>query len=329
MQIEPDTAPLILEELIFEPAALLHLPKQFGIGGAQGGRALLDALLQLGAREAELMVAVAQLPFNHTQLLDSVLEAASVGRELLFGVFALGDILGDGGDAIDAALAIANSERTKMDPTKLHIRHNDSEFLVEIGLGHSGPTVLHAQTILVVNGPEPGAGIGEQTFAGRTPGFPVSGADVRKDAGKFARWAFKHEKNRADIFGQLPESLFIFPESIISGAMSASDPDLLQGTLNGRRQPHEAVLHDVVMRAGFESGDGDFFADVTGHDNEGNVQSAKFEQFQCFESAESRHDIIGNDDIALFPLECGAEGIRGLESFRHRLITAPPQLTQQ
>ena len=149
-----------------------------------------------------------------------------------------------------------------MDPAELRVAQNDAKFFIEIYLSHFGPTMLHPQPVIRMNRFEPAIRIRKQSFARRTPGLAVGRTNIGKHPGEIASRALEHEENRANVFSQLTEPLFILAQSIIGRAVCAGNPAFLQGALNGRRQPDQAVFHHIIVGAGLQGGDGNFFTYV-------------------------------------------------------------------
>ena len=57
-------------------------------------------------------------------------------------------------------------------------------------------------------------------------------------------------------------------DALVGEVALAADRRFTQLALDGRRQPREVALHDVVVRAGLHRGDGGVFADRAGDEDE-------------------------------------------------------------
>ena len=88
--------------------------------------------------------------------------------------------------------------------------------------------------------------------------------------------------------------------------------------VDGRRQPREVVLHDVVVRAGTHRRDGGVFADRAGDEYEGQIWMLLANDRQRLGAAEARHRVVGDDQVPLAVVQLAAQRIGAVDPTRER-----------
>jgi hypothetical protein len=135
------------------------------------------------------------------------------------------------------------------------------------------------------------------------------------------------EKQRA--VGKIGERVVVREVGNALAGQVALPPDrgLAQFPLDGRRQPREVVLHDVVVRARPHRGDGGVFADRAGDKNEGQIRMLFADDRQRLGAAESGHGVIGDYEIPLALVQLAAQRLRVLDSTREDVVAGSVQRT--
>jgi len=70
-----------------------------------------------------------------------------------------------------------------------------------------------------------------------------------------------------------------------------------QSPLHGHAQPRQIALHDVVGRSAVDAVQRRFFADGAGNDDERNIEAGFLQQVYGFQTAESRHVVVAQNDV--------------------------------
>ena len=88
-------------------------------------------------------------------------------------------------------------------------------------------------------------------------------------------------------------------DALVGQVTLAPHRGFAQFPLDGRRQPLEVVLHDVVVRAGSHRGHGGVFADRAGDKNERQIRMLFANDRQRLGAAEARHRVVGDHQVPL------------------------------
>ena len=121
----------------------------------------------------------------------------------------------------------------------------------------------------------------------------------------------------AKVFLALTERLF---------GLFACQPHLsfLQLPFNGRAQAHELTLADEIARARFHRSHREFFSDLAGDDDDGDVDAVVPEELERHRGAELRHDPVAGNHLPRLTLECGYQRGRRIDALPRGLIAAAP-----
>ena len=90
-------------------------------------------------------------------------------------------------------------------------------------------------------------------------------------------------------------------QSILGNTLGLAHESFTYFPINGRNQPGQVVLHDVILRTGFHGGNGNALPDRSGYDDYWQVLAVLLGQLQYPERREAGHVVVGNDDIPLTP----------------------------
>jgi hypothetical protein len=126
------------------------------------------------------------------------------------------------------------------------------------------------------------------------------------------------------VLGEQAEALFAQVQRGQRGVPGAARLGFVQLTLDGGQQPGEAVFEDEVVRAAAHEPGGGLLADLTGHEDERDVEPVLGQQCQGPLGAEAGDGVVGYDDVrgaqaqrlrhrrgAVHPLEVGSEPATG------------------
>ena len=100
---------------------------------------------------------------------------------------------------------------------------------------------------------------------------------------------------------------------------------LPQLPVDGRDQPLEVALHDVVLRAGLDRRHRRVVADRARDEDERHVGIALAQQFERRGPAEARHRIVGDREIPTLFLEGRHQGGAGLDPFGDDVVAGKRQ----
>jgi hypothetical protein len=138
---------------------------------------------------------------------------------------------------------------------------------------------------LLVGAALPGARVlAEHLFAGGV-GIDVAAGGVLEEGGA------------GEMVHEGREPLLRLAEPLEHVLLFRAELPLREGLADGRSEPAEAVLEQVIAGAVLHGLDGGVFADGAGDDDEGDVQAALVEQLQGGEGVELGHAVVGEDDV--------------------------------
>ena len=89
---------------------------------------------------------------------------------------------------------------------------------------------------------------------------------------------------------------------------------VLHGPADRRRQPLQAVLHEVVGGAGPHHGDGGILSDAAGHHDERDVHRVLLQQREGGGGVEVGHRVIAEHHVPRLPCERLPHRLRGLDT---------------
>ena len=115
------------------------------------------------------------------------------------------------------------------------------------------------------------------------------------------------------VIRQMREVLFDAP------ALTA-DVRLAQLAFDGRDQPCQAALHDVVVRAGPHRRDGDVLADGPRNENERQVGVVLAQQGERRRAAETRHRVVRDGDVPRSALQRSDQRIRRVDALADDVV---------
>ena len=123
-------------------------------------------------------------------------------------------------------------------------------------------------------------------------------------------------------------------EAVVVGEMAdtlfglrplAPDLGIAQLAVDGRNQPVEIVLDDVIVGAVLHRLDGDLLADRARHENERHFEAAVAHHRQRRRAAEAGHRVIGDHEIPVVLVERVAQRLGMIDA---RVVGLVPALTQ-
>ena len=135
------------------------------------------------------------------------------------------------------------------------------------------------------------------------------------------------EEQRA--IGKIGERVVIgqVGDALIGQVTLAPDRRFAQLALDGRSQPREVALHDVVLGAGPHRGDGGVFADGSRDEDERQIGMLLAHDGERLGAAEARHRVVGDHEIPVAIVELAAERLgscrRDAQGRRNRRASAP------
>jgi len=99
--------------------------------------------------------------------------------------------------------------------------------------------------------------------------------------------------------------------------------------MDGRQQPRQAALEDIILSAAAHGLDGDVFSDGAGNEDEGNIEIDVANDFEGGDAAESGHGEIGDHAIPYAFAQRGVQAIGGIDALMGHLIAAVVKSAQQ
>nr|WP_174263811.1 hypothetical protein [Gemmata obscuriglobus] len=97
---------------------------------------------------------------------------------------------------------------------------------------------------------------------------------------------------------------------------------------DGRHQPDQVLLQQVIVGPGLERLDGDLLTDGARHQQKRHPIAPRLQQFQRLQPAERGQRVVGDDDVPPAAAQRGVVRAAGLHALGGDAQTAAPQLAR-